>query len=92
MSTGSISEDGDMSDINITQSSENDDDNDGGQSEPRNSVTPGGGVGGDDKHQPRAKSDMSESGMSGTGTDYDEEDGEMDPLARLLTTPTREDE
>lgn len=86
MSSGSISEDGDISDVNITQSSENDDDNEGGQTEARHSLTPGGG--GSGKNQ--QKSDMSESGMS--GTDYDEEDGEMDPLARLLTTPTREDE
>ena len=91
MSMGSISEDNDsVSDVNVTQSSMDDEDDAGqtsGHNQNSNSMfsTPGGGG------KERTKSSMSE---STTGTDCDETDvsfGEMDPLARLLTTPTRKE-
>lgn len=81
ISTGSFSEDGE-SDVNITQSSENDDD-DANQS--ANASTP----------FPKAKQNPNmqhKKKISESETDYDEENGELDPLARMLRTPTREDE
>ncbi|KAI9552913.1 hypothetical protein GHT06_020797 [Daphnia sinensis] len=84
VSTGSISEDGEMSDVNITHSSENDDD-DGGQSTTRNSsVSP---FKSSSRRETKQRKQVSES-----ETDYDEENGEMDPLARMLSTPTHGDE
>nr|CAG4648141.1 EOG090X0AX4 [Moina brachiata] len=70
------------SDVNITQSSENDDD-DANQS--ANASTP----------FPKAKQNPNmqhKKKMSESETDYDEENGELDPLARMLRTPTRDDE
>nr|CAH0099156.1 unnamed protein product [Daphnia galeata] len=83
VSTGSISEDGELSDVNITHSSENDDD-DGGQSTRHSSVSPfKNSSHRDTKHRKQ---------VSESETDYDEENGEMDPLARMLSTPTHGDE
>lgn len=81
ISTGSFSEDGE-SDVNITQSSENDDD-DANQS--ANASTP----------FPPSKQNQAiqhKKQVSESETDYDEENGELDPLARMLSTPTQEDE
>jgi hypothetical protein len=83
VSTGSISEDGEMSDVNITHSSENDDD-DGGQSTRHSSVSPFKNSSHREKKQRKQ--------VSESETDYDEENGEMDPLARMLSTPTHGDE
>jgi hypothetical protein len=83
VSTGSMSEDGEMSDVNITHSSENDDD-DGGQSTRHSLVSPFK----NNSHRDLKKRKQ----VSESETDYDEENGEMDPLARMLSTPTHGDE
>lgn len=82
VSTGSISEDGEMSDVNITHSSENDDDDLG---HPARRVSASSGISRRDlKHRNKQ--------VSESETDYDEENGEMDPLARMLSTPTHGEE
>lgn len=85
MSTGSMSEDGEMSDVNITHSSENDDD-DMGPSSARNSFASAS----NDSFRRQKSSDVKN--VSESETDYDEENGEMDPLARMLSTPTHGEE
>lgn len=94
-SMGSVSEDGEsVCDVNITHSSMDEDD-EGTANRSQNATRPdrlsSGGLSGTKE---RNKSGMSES-TTGTGTDYDDDEtdnnGELDPLARLLTTPTRED-
>ena len=85
VSTGSMSEDGEMSDVNITHSSENDDD-DMGPSSARNSFASAS----NDSFRRQKSSDVKN--VSESETDYDEENGEMDPLARMLSTPTHGEE
>ncbi len=85
VSTGSISEDGEMSDVNITHSSENDED-DVGHSKARHSS---GSASNSSSHRNREKHRKQ---VSESETDYDEENGEMDPLARMLSTPTHGEE
>lgn len=84
VSTGSMSEDGEMSDVNITHSSENDDD-EGGNSTARHSSP-------SVSNSSSRRTSKHRKQVSESETDYDEENGEMDPLARMLSTPTHIEE
>ena len=87
VSTGSMSEDGELSDVNITHSSENDED-DLGHSKARHSS---GSASNSSSRRNREKH-REKQAVSESETDYDEENGEMDPLARMLSTPTHGEE
>jgi len=75
VSIGSVSENDGESDINITHSSENDD-----EDATRNTV-----VSATDDSVNKSKQ------MSESDGELEEENGELDPLARMLSTPTQEE-
>ena len=88
-SIGSISENDMESDINITHSSENDDDE-------SSAAASSSALTGQPARQRAALSSTNSNPRDhnpseSSENDYDEENGEMDPLARMLATPTRDD-